>query len=77
MTGVAGTQDMHTDLTGRIPAEDRDQIFEPFFTTKDVGKGTGLGLSIAYSIVKRHKGEVSASCASPRGTVFRVSLPGT
>jgi signal transduction histidine kinase len=58
-----------------IPAEDRDRIFEPFFTTKDVGKGTGLGLSIAYSIVKRHKGEVSASCASPRGTVFRVSLP--
>lgn len=60
-----------------VPAGDRDRIFEPFFTTKDVGKGTGLGLSIAYSIVKRHQGEVSALCASPRGTVFRVSLPAT
>jgi two-component system, NtrC family, sensor kinase len=58
-----------------IPAEDRDRIFEPFFTTKDVGKGTGLGLSIAYSIAKRHKGELSALCGSPRGTLFRVSLP--
>jgi signal transduction histidine kinase len=60
-----------------IPAEDRDRIFEPFFTTKEVGKGTGLGLSICYSIVKRHKGEMSALCASPKGTLFRVSLPVT
>ncbi len=58
-----------------IPPEDRDRIFEPFFTTKDVGKGTGLGLSIAYSIAKRHKGELAVLPASPRGTVFRVSLP--
>ena len=58
-----------------IPPEDRDRIFEPFFTTKEVGKGTGLGLSIAYSIAKRHGGELSALAASPRGTLFRVSLP--
>jgi len=58
-----------------IPPEDRDRIFEPFFTTKDVGKGTGLGLSIAYSIAKRHNGELSALPASPMGTLFRVSLP--
>jgi signal transduction histidine kinase len=58
-----------------IPPEDRDRIFEPFFTTKDVGKGTGLGLSISYSIVKRHKGEMSALSASPKGTLLRVSLP--
>jgi signal transduction histidine kinase len=60
-----------------IPPEDRARIFEPFFTTKDVGKGTGLGLSIAYSIAKRHKGELCALAASPKGTLFRVSLPAT
>jgi signal transduction histidine kinase len=60
-----------------IPPEDRERIFEPFFTTKDVGKGTGLGLSIAYSIAKRHKGELCALAASPKGTLFRVSLPAT
>jgi signal transduction histidine kinase len=58
-----------------IPPEDRDRIFEPFFTTKEVGKGTGLGLSIAYSIAKRHKGELCVLPASPRGTLFRLSLP--
>jgi signal transduction histidine kinase len=58
-----------------IPVEERKRIFEPFFTTKDVGKGTGLGLSIAYSIAKRHKGELHALAASPKGTLFRVSLP--
>jgi signal transduction histidine kinase len=60
-----------------IPPKDRDRIFEPFYTTKEVGKGTGLGLSIAYSIAKRHRGEVTPLSASPRGTLFRVSLPAT
>jgi signal transduction histidine kinase len=58
-----------------IPEEHRHRIFEPFFTTKEVGKGTGLGLSIAYSIAKRHNGELSCRPASPKGTVFRVTLP--
>jgi signal transduction histidine kinase len=58
-----------------IPPEHRDRIFEPFYTTKAVGKGTGLGLSIAYSIAKRHKGEVTPLCPSSGGTLFRVSLP--
>ncbi len=66
--------DVEDDGPGISP-EDRARIFEPFFTTKEVGKGTGLGLSIAYSIAKRHKGELCALSASPRGTVFRVSLP--
>jgi len=66
--------EVQDDGPGIAPA-DRDRIFEPFFTTKEVGKGTGLGLSIAYSIAKRHKGEVSVLDASPKGTLFRVSLP--
>src|SRR2546426_11588168 len=36
----------------------RQRIFEPFFTTKPEGKGTGLGLSVAYSIVRRHGGDI-------------------
>lgn len=59
-----------------IPPENRDRIFEPFFTTKEVGKGTGLGLSIAYSIVKRHKGEIAVVCEPGKGTLFRICLPG-
>jgi len=66
--------EIQDDGPGIAPA-DRDRIFEPFFTTKEVGKGTGLGLSIVYSISKRHKGEVSVLDASPKGTLFRVSLP--
>lgn len=58
-----------------IPPENRSRIFEPFFTTKEVGKGTGLGLSIAYSIVKRHKGDIAALGDPGNGALFRVRLP--
>ncbi len=58
-----------------ISPDDRDRIFEPFFTTKEVGRGTGLGLSIAYSITKRHKGELSVKSNPNHGTCFRFSLP--
>lgn len=39
--------------------------------------GTGLGLFIVRSIVKRHRGTVSADSAGPdRGATFTVTLPG-
>ncbi|MBI5642485.1 MAG: PAS domain-containing protein [Deltaproteobacteria bacterium] len=51
------------------------RIFDPFFTTKDVGKGKGLGLSIAYSIIKRHSGEIFVESKAGGGTAFTISLP--
>jgi len=58
-----------------IPAELMDQIFLPFFTTKEVGKGTGLGLSISNRIIESHGGELHATSAPGKGSVFSVILP--
>ncbi len=48
-------------------------IFEPFVTTK--ARGMGLGLALCRMIVERHAGQLSASPAQPRGSIFRVVLP--
>jgi two-component system NtrC family sensor kinase len=64
-----------TDDGCGIAPEIRDRIFEPFFTTKPVGQGTGLGLSIAYSIVKKHQGELRLTDADRGGTVATIRLP--
>jgi signal transduction histidine kinase len=58
-----------------IPEVARDHIFEPFFTTKGVGTGTGLGLSICYSIIEKHKGEISFVTTMGVGTEFTITLP--
>jgi len=68
--------EVEDDGTG-IPNDIRGRIFDPFFTTKDVGKGTGLGLSLVHEIVLRHRGTVEARFPRERGTLFRVTLPGT
>jgi signal transduction histidine kinase len=48
-------------------------IFDAFVTTKP--HGMGLGLAICRMIIERHGGELSASPAQPRGSIFRVVLP--
>ena len=52
-----------------------NKIFEPFFTTKPVGDGSGLGLSVVHGIVKSHKGNITYSTNTPRGTIFTVTFP--
>lgn len=56
-----------------IPDTVLSRIFDPFFTTKDPGKGTGLGLSISHSIIKKHKGTLTAR--NDVGAVFSIALP--
>jgi PAS domain S-box-containing protein len=56
-----------------LSAEHAAHLFEPFYTTK--AEGIGIGLSISRSIVEAHGGQLSAGSNSPRGAIFRLSLP--
>ena len=56
-----------------IDPKHADRIFDAFVTTKP--QGMGLGLAICRMIVERHEGQLTASPANPRGSVFRVVLP--
>lgn len=58
-----------------VPEDLRQRVLEPFFTTKPVGEGTGLGLSIAYSIAKRHGGDLTVERAPVGGALFTLSFP--
>lgn len=57
-----------------MPSSVQRRIFEPFFSTKGEG-GSGLGLSMAYSIVKRHGGDIEVSSELGHGTAFTLSFP--
>ncbi len=57
-----------------MPPRVRSRIFDPFFTTKGA-KGSGLGLSVAYTIVARHKGQITVDSEEGRGTTFTLRLP--
>ena len=49
------------------------KIFAPFFSTK-LG-GSGLGLATAYSIIKKHGGQITVDTELAAGTTFHVFLP--
>jgi signal transduction histidine kinase len=49
-----------------------EDIFDAFVTTKS--HGMGLGLALCRMIIERH-GELTASPARPRGSIFRIVLP--
>jgi PAS domain S-box-containing protein len=63
-----------TDTGIGMPESVRRRIFEPFFSTKGEA-GSGLGLSMAYSIVRRHGGEIRVESEPGRGTTFSLTLP--
>jgi signal transduction histidine kinase len=50
-----------------------ERLFDAFYTTKP--SGLGLGLSICRSIIEAHGGRLWASANTPRGTVFRFTVP--
>ena len=60
-----------------IPKQDLGRIFDPYFSTKTRGveKGMGLGLSLAYSIIRRHGGNLQAESEEGVGTVCHIYLP--
>jgi len=63
-----------TDSGTGMPETVRQRIFEPFYSTKGEG-GSGLGLSMAYSIVRRHGGEIEVDSEPGRGTTFTLIFP--
>ena len=61
-TGVGMTEDVQR------------RVFEPFFSTKGEA-GSGLGLAMAYSIVRRHGGEIVIDSLPGRGATFTITFP--
>jgi PAS domain S-box-containing protein len=57
-----------------IDSKHLDRIFDAFYTTKS--SGVGMGLSICRSIIHAHGGRLWAEVNTPRGAVFRFTLPG-
>lgn len=58
--------------TGIAP-EHLGQIFDPYFSTKQTG--SGLGLATIYSIIKKHRGQISVDSKLGEGTTFTLFLP--
>jgi len=52
---------------------DKMKIFEPYYSTKR--SGSGLGLAIVNSIISDHRGRVSVTDNTPRGTIVSFELP--
>jgi len=55
-----------------IPREHLSKIFDPYFTSKQTG--TGLGLAIAYSVIKKHDGQITVDSEVGKGTTFTIYL---
>ncbi len=70
-----GVEIQFTDNGMGMSEVTQKKLFEPFYTTKAVGKGTGLGLSISYSIVQKHRGQMTVRSEIGQGTTFTLFLP--
>ncbi|HUJ18397.1 MAG TPA: PAS domain S-box protein [Nitrospirota bacterium] len=56
-----------------IPKENFSRIFDPYFTTKRTG--SGLGLATAYSIIRKHGGNITVESEPGAGSTFTLFLP--
>ena len=71
---AGGVQVAVRDSGPGIDPEHLDRVFDAFYTTKS--SGVGMGLSICRSIIDAHGGRLWADVNTPRGAVFRFTLPG-
>ncbi|MEM1060372.1 MAG: ATP-binding protein [Verrucomicrobiota bacterium] len=56
-----------------IPRDQLSRIFDPYYTTKPTG--SGIGLATAYSLIKKHNGDISVRSEKGQGTRFTIFLP--
>ncbi len=56
-----------------IDPADLPHIFDPYFTTKE--ERLGLGLSIVYTIIRNHRGAITADSQPGEGSTFNIYLP--
>ncbi len=63
---------LHDQGSG-IPPAYLAKMFDPYFTTKQTG--SGLGLATTYSIIKNHRGHITAKSKLGVGTTFTLYLP--
>jgi PAS domain S-box-containing protein len=49
------------------------KIFDPYFTTRKHARG--LGLASAYSVVRKHDGQITVETVMGRGSDFHIYLP--
>jgi len=65
-----------------IGIEDKEKVrvFEKFYRAGNEDtrqtKGTGLGLFIVKEVIRAHGGEISILNNQPKGSIFRIILPG-
>ena len=56
-----------------IPVDHISNIFDPFYSTKK--DGSGLGLTTAFSIIRKHDGNIIVKSRCGTGTAFIIHLP--
>jgi PAS domain S-box-containing protein len=61
------------DYGAGVETEHLPKIFDPYFGGKPLGNG--LELATAYSIVRKHQGQIRVESISGQGTVFHIYLP--
>ncbi|MDB6111155.1 MAG: multi-sensor hybrid histidine kinase [Pedosphaera sp.] len=61
------------DFGTGIAPEHISRIFDPYFSTRKHARG--LGLASAYSVIRKHDGQINVESYVARGTTFRIYLP--
>jgi PAS domain S-box-containing protein len=56
-----------------IRPEHLQRVFDPYFTTRPGARG--LGLASAYSVVRKHDGQIKVESEISKGTTFQIYLP--
>jgi PAS domain S-box-containing protein len=64
---------MIRDQGNKLSSDELRRIFDPYVSTTT--PGGGLGLATAYSIIRKHGGELQARSAPQGGTLFEIHLP--